>query len=187
MVTFGPLTAEIGWRVWGTPANFNGFRVLASLLHRCRSTEVNQTLHDVWPSPGTICIHFRGLLPQRNFAGCKIEFASKSCVLLYWQRYCTELEQWASAKLCGMEQGRELRNFCSSFAPPVFSGAAITLEIDQHSSSSAVSPLLLTAFTLFWLYPVYAPSLLRSGPLKSIWESPGRKRIFCVFSAFMRM
>ena len=25
MVNFGPLTAEIGWRVWGTPANFNGF------------------------------------------------------------------------------------------------------------------------------------------------------------------
>ena len=25
MVNFGPLTAEICWRVWGTPANFNGF------------------------------------------------------------------------------------------------------------------------------------------------------------------
>ena len=47
-----PLTAEICWRVWGTPANFNGFRVLASLLHRRCSTEVNQTLHDVWPFPG---------------------------------------------------------------------------------------------------------------------------------------
>jgi len=32
MASFGPLTAERGWRVWGTPANFNGFRVLASLL-----------------------------------------------------------------------------------------------------------------------------------------------------------
>jgi len=31
MVNFG-LTAEICWRVWGTPANFNGFRVLAALL-----------------------------------------------------------------------------------------------------------------------------------------------------------
>jgi len=29
MVNFGLLTAEIRWRVWGTPANFNGFRVLA--------------------------------------------------------------------------------------------------------------------------------------------------------------
>jgi len=26
MVNFGTLTAESGWRVWGTPANFNGFR-----------------------------------------------------------------------------------------------------------------------------------------------------------------
>ena len=33
MVNVGPLTAEICWRVWGTPANFNGFRVLAALLH----------------------------------------------------------------------------------------------------------------------------------------------------------
>ena len=32
MVNFGLLTAEICWRVWGTPANFNGFRVLAVLL-----------------------------------------------------------------------------------------------------------------------------------------------------------
>jgi len=33
VVNFGPLAAEIGWRVWGTAANFNGFCVLASLLH----------------------------------------------------------------------------------------------------------------------------------------------------------
>jgi len=51
VVYFGPLMAEIGWRVWGTPANFNRFRILALLLHRRRSTEVNQTLHAVWPSP----------------------------------------------------------------------------------------------------------------------------------------
>jgi len=33
MVNFGPLAAEIGPVVWGTPANFNGFRVLVALLH----------------------------------------------------------------------------------------------------------------------------------------------------------
>ena len=33
MVNFGPLTAEIGSGVWGTLANFNGFCVLAALLH----------------------------------------------------------------------------------------------------------------------------------------------------------
>ena len=33
MVNFGILVAEIGLVVWGTSANFNGFRVLAALLH----------------------------------------------------------------------------------------------------------------------------------------------------------
>ena len=33
MVNFGPLAAEIVSLVWGTPANFNGFRVLAALLY----------------------------------------------------------------------------------------------------------------------------------------------------------
>jgi len=32
MVNFGLLAAEIVSLVWGTPANFNGFRVLAALL-----------------------------------------------------------------------------------------------------------------------------------------------------------
>jgi len=32
-VNFGPLAAEIDPVVWGTTANFNGFRVLAGLLH----------------------------------------------------------------------------------------------------------------------------------------------------------
>jgi len=40
-------------------------------------------------------------------------YASKSCVLLYWQRYCTAVQQRASAKVCGVVQGMELglRNF----------------------------------------------------------------------------
>ena len=33
MVNFGPPAAEIFSLVWGTPANFNGFGVLAALLH----------------------------------------------------------------------------------------------------------------------------------------------------------
>jgi len=32
-VLHGPLAAEINPVVWGTPANFNVFRVLAALLH----------------------------------------------------------------------------------------------------------------------------------------------------------
>ena len=54
MVNVGPLAAEIVSLVWGTPSNFNGFRVLSTFLQRRRSTEVNQTLHYVWPSPGQV-------------------------------------------------------------------------------------------------------------------------------------
>jgi len=125
MVNFGPLPAEIGLPVWGTPANFNGFRALPSLLQRRRSREANQTLHDVWSYSGLVLIHFRRLLlPWRNFATCKIHFASKSCVLLYWRCYCTALEQWASAK-CGVQQR----------APPISGRVAITLGIGPHSFS----------------------------------------------------
>ena len=34
MVSFGPLTAEIGSGVWGTPTSFNGFYVLACVTAR---------------------------------------------------------------------------------------------------------------------------------------------------------
>jgi len=44
MVNFGPLTAEIISLVWGTPANFNGFRVFAALLHGTLVVGVSQTL-----------------------------------------------------------------------------------------------------------------------------------------------
>jgi len=44
VVNFGLLTAEICWRVWGTPSNFNYFRVLAALLHGTVVVGVIQTL-----------------------------------------------------------------------------------------------------------------------------------------------
>jgi len=71
--TYGPLAAEIGSDVWGTPANFNGFRVLSSLLQRRRSTEANQTLHDVWPSPGLVhyIYIFGGSFPITEF--CQVQ------------------------------------------------------------------------------------------------------------------
>jgi len=59
MVNFGPLMAEIDWRVWGTPANFNGFRVLAALLHGTlvsrrwadSATYIRKGGHHVWHWP----------------------------------------------------------------------------------------------------------------------------------------
>ena len=44
MVNCGPLAPVIGLLVWGTPTNFNGFRVLAALLHGSQVVSVSQTL-----------------------------------------------------------------------------------------------------------------------------------------------
>jgi len=44
MANFGRLGTEIGPVVWGTPANFNGFCVLAALLHGSQVVGVSQTL-----------------------------------------------------------------------------------------------------------------------------------------------
>ena len=92
MVNFGSLTAEICWRVWGTLANFNRFRVLASLLHRRRSTEVNKTLQDVFSWTGTLYIHFWGLLPPDGILPAA-KFTLRPIAFSYWKRYCRALEQ----------------------------------------------------------------------------------------------
>jgi len=85
----GELQPTSGWDRFvslGHPSKLQRFRLLPSLLQRCCSTEVSQTLHDVWPSPGLV--HS----PWWNFERCRIHFASKSCTLLYWQCYCTALQ-----------------------------------------------------------------------------------------------
>jgi len=125
MANFGPLTAEIDWRVWGTPANFNGFRVLASLLQRRRSTEANQTLHDVWPSPGLVdyLYIFGSCCPitevQNSLCILQVLHSPILAALLHGTQAV-----WP-ANLCGVEH----------MAPPIFSRATITLGIGLRSSS----------------------------------------------------
>ena len=63
-------------------------------------------------------MHSRELLPPNGMLpGVQFTLPPILAFLLYWQRYCTALEQWASAKLCGVQQR----------APPIFGRAAITL------------------------------------------------------------
>jgi len=122
------LAAEIVSLVWGTRANFNGFRVLVSLLQRRRSTKANQSLHNVWRLPrllDCIIIHFRRLLLRNGILpGAKFTLRPPSLALSCWQRYCTAVEQWARAKLCGVKH----------MAPPIFGRATITFGIGPHSS-----------------------------------------------------
>jgi len=135
IVNFGPLTAEICWRVWGTPANFNGFRVLASLLQRRRSTEVNQTLYDVWPSPGLVhYIHiFRGSYPVTEF--CHEQ--NSLCVQVLCFPILAALLRGTRAVGISESLRRRTRNGITKLsqrAPPIFGWAAITLGIGPHSS-----------------------------------------------------
>jgi len=135
MVNFGPLTVETCWRVWWPQQISTSFvswlRYCSDVAHR-RATKHCTIIGRLlgWYVIYTIS---GALAPWRNFARCKIHFTSKSCVLLYWQRYCTAFEQRPSAKLCGMLQGMESRNF-SQRSPPIFGWAAITLGIGRHSS-----------------------------------------------------
>jgi len=97
------------------------------------STQVNQTLHDAWPSPVplhyfSLYIHFRELLPPKGIFQLQIHFASKCCVL-FWQLHGTV----AWGKLCGVILGMALRNFRTR-AQPIFCWVAITLGIGPHSS-----------------------------------------------------
>jgi len=123
MVNFGPLLAEIGLGVWefGQPSKF---RVLASLLHRRRTTEVNQTLHDVWPSPGLVhyMYIFRSSCPVTEF--CQVQDS-----LLEFS-YIGNVNAWQSSSgrqpnSATFTRGRHL----------YFDRVAITLGIGPHSSS----------------------------------------------------
>jgi len=51
MVNFGVLAAEIVSLVWGTPANFSGFRVLAALLHSTPVLGISQTFVEQRAAP----------------------------------------------------------------------------------------------------------------------------------------
>jgi len=80
----GPLVAEFGSLVWDTPANFNGFRILASLLQCRRSgSQPNfaRCLAVSWA--GTLYIHFWGLLPCNGILpGAKFTLR-RSLAILY--------------------------------------------------------------------------------------------------------
>jgi len=127
MVNFDLLEAEIGLPVWGTPGNFNLYRVLASLLQRRRSTEVNQTLHDVWPSRVLVQYIYTlggGLLaPNEILPRAKFTLPE---VLRY--RIASITAQDSSSvrqpNFAAFSRGRHL-----------FGGAASTLGIGPHSSS----------------------------------------------------
>ena len=143
MVNCGPLAAEIGLPVWSTPANFNGFRILPSLLQQRHSPEANQTLHNVWPSPGLvhyICI-FGGSCPLMEF--CTVQNSLYVKVL----RSLILAVLLHSTPAAGVSQTlwHGTRNGIMELlqrAPPIFGWAVITLGIGPHSSSFLIHQVI---------------------------------------------
>ena len=134
-MNFSPLAAEIGLVVSGTSANFNGFRVLPWLLQRRRSSKANQTLHNVWPSPGLL--HYIYIFGS----SCPVTEFYQVQNACYIQVLCSPI---LAALLHGTEVvgvSQMLRHGTrneitelSQTAPPIFGWAAITLGIGPHSS-----------------------------------------------------
>ena len=102
-VNFGLLQAEICWRVWGTSANFNGFRVLAALLHGTLLVGVSQILrrwtegatyirpggHHVW--------HWPTFLVTVFFSGCSLfRDCAALCRWRQWKQVFTGLTTFLS-------------------------------------------------------------------------------------------
>jgi len=90
MVNFGPLAAEIGLLVWGTPANFNGFRVLAALQH---STP---------PSSGGCQPKFAALNRGRHLysAGWPSRWALAHILVYLWNVYQNTVVVWPTMMCC---------------------------------------------------------------------------------------
>ena len=96
------------------------------------------------------------LAPDRNFARCKIHFTSKSCVLVYWQRYCMSIQQRTLAKLCGVVQGMKLRNSAE--------GATYILQGGNHVRHRPT-------FLVYWCATLMLKSLKS---VARIWRLSGR-------------
>ena len=144
MANFDLITAEIGSGVWGTPAIFNGFRVLASLVQRRRSPKANQTLHDLWPSPGLLHYIYicRGSCPLTEI----YQVQKSRYVQVLRSPILAALLQGPPAADVDQTLWRGKRNEITELlqrAQPIFGWMAITLGIGPHSS-----------FSFFWFRAV---------------------------------
>ena len=150
-MNFGPLTADISWRVWGTPANFNGFRAwlrYCTDIGQRRSTKLCMMFGRLleW----YIIYKFLGALTTSGILpGIKFTLRPSLCspiltALLHGTRTVGISQSlWRGTR----KVFRELRNFRSSFAPPIFRRTAITLGIGPLSSfTNFVVRSILTKF-----------------------------------------
>ena len=108
MVNFGPLAAEIVSLVWGTAGNFNGFRVLAALLHGIVVVGVSQTLRR-WTEDATYIRqsghhvrHWHTFLVLQLFLliSCTTFTMQWHTSMVYAMALCLSITSWCSLQNC---------------------------------------------------------------------------------------
>jgi len=132
VANFGPLTAGICWRVWGTPANFNGFRVLPSLLHTSLIGG-QPNFARIWLSPGLLRYYtFSGAIPpDRILPGAKFTL-HPSLAFSYIGSVTARQSTSGERRQPNFAAWYKEWNY-RTFAPR-FGRAAIMLGIGSHSS-----------------------------------------------------
>jgi len=136
MVNVGPLKADIGSGVWGTPANFNGFRVwhrYCTSVAQWRSAKCTMFGHLL----GWYVIYISwGSFPLTEV--CQLQ--NSLCVQVLRPPTCILAPLLHETRAVGVSQSlrRGTRNEITELsqrAPPIFGRAAITLGIGPHSGT----------------------------------------------------
>ena len=164
---YGELRPTSGWDLFGSLGHPSKFQRVSRLGFVTAATSLtwnqqNFTWSFAVSWAGTLYVHFWGLLPLTEFCQLQlnIHVVTKSCVLLYWQRYCTALEYRPSAKPCGVAQGMELRNFrrgshlYSAGRPSHWASAHIlvTFALGNSGYNVIASPNINTE--IYWAYSI---------------------------------
>jgi len=125
-------TTDIGRKLWGLPLWRKGSVTAATSF-----TGANQTLHDIWPSPGLVhyIYIFGGFCPLTQF--CQVQ--TSLCVQVLRSPILVSLQHGTRPAGVSQTLRRGARNGSNygTFTDGVtyFGWAAITLDIGPHSSS----------------------------------------------------
>ena len=107
---YGELRSITGWHqlacLWHT-SKFQRFLRVGLLLQQRRSSKLCTTFGRLLDGY-TVYTFLAALAPWWNFARCKIHFASKFCILLYWQHRCMALQQWRQPNFAALRGGHHL-------------------------------------------------------------------------------
>jgi len=149
MVNFGLLAAEIGPVVWGIPANFNGFCILATLLRGTLVVGVSQIaalnrgrhLYSAgWPSHWALA-H----LPSYCCSSCSCSGSSNSSAFFLFIK-CIYKAHFRGCHKCAKNAFGVVNNLCCSYCT--------ACDVRRMTVAAMLRPLALSVDPAFQTFPV---------------------------------